>query len=132
MKRIQNLPLALTLALSLLGFAAVTILYEGRSGGMGPLDARHPGDHPDYARVICAAPSITEIVFTLGAGSRVVGVSDYSFFPPEAKGIARIGGQINPNREMILSLEPDLIIFQGKHPALSRFCRRQGIRSLSV
>jgi len=132
MKRIRNLPLAMTLAGIFLGFAAVYLLYQGRSGSWSETEAPHSAAHPDYGRVICAAPSITEIVFTLGAGPRVVGVSDYSFFPPEAKGVARIGGQINPNRERILSLEPDLIILQGKHPALSRFCRAQGIRTLSV
>lgn len=132
MKRIRNLPLALTLACTFLGLAAVYLLYEVRSGSRSALDAPLPAAHPDYSRVICASPSITEIVFTLGAGPRVVGVSDYSVFPPEAKDVARIGGHINPNRERILSLEPDLIIFQGKHQVLSRFCREQGIRSLSV
>ncbi len=132
MKRIQNLPLVIALAVTFLGFAAVYLLYRGSSGSWNALDAPTPTAHPDYGRVICAAPSITEIVFTLGAGPRVVGVSDYSTYPPEAKDVARIGGQINPNRERILSLEPDLIIFQGKHQALSRFCRDQGIRSLSV
>jgi iron complex transport system substrate-binding protein len=82
--------------------------------------------------VICASPSITEIVFSLGAGDRVVGVSDFSFYPPEAQAVQQIGGQINPNREQILSLEPDLIIFQGEHQALARFCREQGIPILSI
>ncbi len=132
MKKIRNLPLALTLALVVLGFALLYLLFQGEQGENAASSTLPGGGPPNARRVICASPSITEIVFTLGEGTRVVGVSDFSFYPPAALDVAQIGGQINPNRERILSLEPDLIIFQGKHQALARFCREQGIPTLSV
>jgi iron complex transport system substrate-binding protein len=83
-------------------------------------------------RIICAAPSVTEIVFALEAGKRVVGVSDFSTHPPEALAIPHIGGLIDPNRERITALQPDLLIIQGKNESLARFCEEHGIRFLSI
>ena len=86
----------------------------------------------EASRIICAAPSVTEIVFSLGIGDRVVGVSDFSTFPPEALTVAPIGGLINPNKEKITSLQPDLLIIQGQNESLARFCEEHGIRFLSI
>lgn len=61
-------------------------------------------------RVISTSPAITEVLFALGAGERVVGVTDYCNYPPEAKNIERIGGTMNPSLEKLMSLEPDLVI----------------------
>jgi iron complex transport system substrate-binding protein len=65
-------------------------------------------DHP--ARIVSLAPSITETVFVLGEGDRLIGVTDYCDYPPEATRKARIGGISNPNFEAILALRPDLVI----------------------
>jgi iron complex transport system substrate-binding protein len=65
-------------------------------------------DHP--ARIVSLAPSITETVFVLGEGDRLIGVTDYCDYPPEATRKARIGGISNPNFEAILTLRPDLVI----------------------
>ena len=78
-------------------------------------------------RVVCASPAVAEIVFALGAGERVVGVSDFSDWPPEAKAKPRIGGALVPNREVILALQPDLILAQGQAETLRRFATAQGI-----
>ncbi len=83
-------------------------------------------------RIICGSPGITEIIFSLGLGDQVVGVSDFSNFPPEAKKKKRIGGLVNPNRERIISLKPDLLITQGKHETLARLCREHHIPFLSI
>ena len=83
-------------------------------------------------RIICAAPSVTEIVFALGIGERVVGVSAFSTHPSETRTIPRIGGLINPNKEKITSLQPDLLIIQGQNESLARFCEEHGIRFLSI
>jgi iron complex transport system substrate-binding protein len=131
MSRIRNLPLAVTMLFVGLGLAAVFFLSRGEPGAVARSSA-NTEETQHYERIICAAPSITEIVLSLDLGARVVGVSDFSVFPPEAQEIPRIGGLINPNRERILALEPDLIIFQGKHEMLARFCREQGIADLSV
>jgi len=66
---------------------------------------------PEHAaRIVSLAPSITETVFVLGEGDRLIGVTDYCDYPPEATRKARIGGISNPNFEAILALRPDLII----------------------
>jgi len=61
-------------------------------------------------RIVSMAPSITETVFALGCGNRLVGVTDFCHFPPEAKAIPKVGGYLNPNWEAILRLQPDLLI----------------------
>lgn len=86
----------------------------------------------EASRIICAAPSVVEIVFALGIGERVVGVSDFSTHPPEARAIPQIGGLINPNKEKITALQPDLLIIQGQNESLSRFCGEHEIRFLSI
>ena len=65
-------------------------------------------------RVISLAPNITEILFTLGAGSQVAGVTRYCDYPPEAAEKIRIGGFLDPDIERIRKAAPDLIIaFRG-------------------
>jgi len=61
-------------------------------------------------RIISVAPNVTEILFALGLGDRLVGVSSYCQFPPEALKKAKIGGYINPSLEKIVALRPDLVI----------------------
>lgn len=66
-------------------------------------------------RIVSLAPSNTEILFSIGAGSRVVGVDDYSNYPAEASAIAGLGGFSNPNMETIARLRPDLAIGTSMH-----------------
>jgi len=61
-------------------------------------------------RIVSTAPSITELLYALGLGDRVVGVDRFSRFPPEAQGKAKIGDYVNPNLEAIAALRPDLVI----------------------
>ena len=117
---------------------AMLLLAPGsgcRSSGppqeIGPVSGNfNQGNSP--GRIICAAPSITEIVYALGCGDRVVGVSDFSVHPPPATSKPRIGGFINPNLERIISLKPDLVITQGDHDSLHALERELGIKRLSV
>ena len=65
-------------------------------------------------RIISLAPNITEILFALDLGDRVIGVTRFCDYPPEASKKERIGGLVDPNLEKIISLNPDLIIgFRG-------------------
>ena len=60
-------------------------------------------------RVVTLAPNLTEIVFALGAGDRLVGVSEYSDYPEAARAIPRIGGlEVDP--EKVAALRPDLVL----------------------
>jgi iron complex transport system substrate-binding protein len=63
-------------------------------------------------RIISLAPSNTEILFALGLGKKVVGVTDFCDYPTEAKTIAKVGG-MKANVETIVSLAPDLILTIG-------------------
>ncbi len=62
------------------------------------------------ARIVSTAPSNTEILFALGLGSRVVGVSELDDYPPEAKAIPKIGGFLQVNRELVVARTPDLVL----------------------
>ncbi|UCD85200.1 MAG: cobalamin-binding protein, partial [Deltaproteobacteria bacterium] len=61
-------------------------------------------------RIVSMAPSLTETLFALGLGSRVVGVTSFCNYPPEAREKDKIGGFTNPNLEKIVSLKPDLVM----------------------
>jgi len=65
---------------------------------------------PSPMRLISLAPSVTEILFALGLGDRVVGVTTYCDYPPEATAKEKIGDTQKPNLEKVLSLKPDLVI----------------------
>ncbi len=64
------------------------------------------------ARIVSTSPSITETLFALGLGDRVVGVSSYCHYPPAVLRIAKIGSFIKPDAEKIAMLRPDLVVVQ--------------------
>lgn len=61
-------------------------------------------------RIVSLAPSNTEILFALGLGDQVVGVTSYADYPPEAKSKTSVGGFYNPDVELVVNLTPDLIL----------------------
>lgn len=61
-------------------------------------------------RIISLAPNITEMLFALSLGERVVAVTSYCDFPPEAKTKEQIGDTLQPNLERIIALRPDLVV----------------------
>lgn len=61
-------------------------------------------------RIVSLAPSNTEILFALGLGDRVVGVTTFDDFPEEAKSKEKVGGLTNPDIEKLVSLRPDLVV----------------------
>ncbi|HEX9759629.1 MAG TPA: cobalamin-binding protein [Candidatus Acidoferrales bacterium] len=61
-------------------------------------------------RIVSLAPSVTETLFALGVGDRVVGVTDFCDYPPEAARRARVGGPLNPSLEHIAALNPDVVV----------------------
>lgn len=61
-------------------------------------------------RIVSLTPALTEILFAVGAGDRVVGVTDFCNFPPEAKTKSKVGGYVNPSVESVLALKPDLVV----------------------
>jgi iron complex transport system substrate-binding protein len=83
-------------------------------------------------RIVSLAPSVTEILYELGLGDRVVGVTRYCDYPPEVIGTPAIGGYLDVNYEAIVSLEPDLIVgIQDNTGALNRL-NDLGLETLQV
>ena len=60
-------------------------------------------------RLVSTSPSITETLFALGLGDRVVGVSNYCRFPPEVATLPKVGAFLTPDAELIARLKPDLV-----------------------
>ena len=61
-------------------------------------------------RVISLAPNLTEIVFAIGAGDRLVGRTSYCDYPAEAKSVTEVGDTLHPSLERIISLKPQLVL----------------------
>ena len=61
-------------------------------------------------RVVSLAPNLTEIVFAVGAGDRLVGRTSYCDFPPEAKAVAEVGDTLHPSLERIIALKPQVVL----------------------
>lgn len=83
-------------------------------------------------RIVVLAPSLTETLFALGLGPRVVGVGDFSHFPPEVLSRPRLGGLFDPNLERIVALHPDLAVLLPSERDLGDKLSRLGIASLVV
>jgi iron complex transport system substrate-binding protein len=66
-------------------------------------------------RIVSMAPSITETLYVLGLGDRVVGVTRYCAYPAEVQSLPKVGGFLDPNFEAIMALKPDLVILLEEH-----------------
>lgn len=74
-------------------------------------DANHVVTLPAPAqRIVSLAPHATELLYAAGAGSHIVGVSQYSNYPPAAKRITSVGGSAALDLERIVTLKPDLVV----------------------
>jgi len=91
-----------------------------------------PAAPPLPRRIVALAPSLSETLFALGLGERVVGVGDYSNYPPEAAARPRLGGLFNPNLERIVGLKPDLAVLLPSQRDLGEKLGHLGIASLTV
>ena len=63
-------------------------------------------------RIVSTAPSVTEMLYALGLGDRVVGVTTFCHYPPEAAQKPKIGDYLRPNIESIVALKPDLVVVE--------------------
>ncbi len=86
-----------------------------------------PGPPPQ--RIVSLAPSVTEILFDLGLGPRIVGDTRYCDYPPEALAKPKIGGLLDPDLEKIRALDPDLVVaFRGNPLPVIQKMRGLGLR----
>ncbi len=101
-------------------FVAISILLF-----LAPVSAQGP------QRIISLAPSLTEILFALGLGDRVVGVTNFCDHPPEALKKPKVGGMTNPSLEKIIRLRPDVVLLttDGNHKEFEERLKKLGIKT---
>ena len=82
-------------------------------------------------RIITLAPNLTEIVYAVGAGQRLVGNTTFCDYPPEAKQVAKVGDTLHPSIERILALRPQLILVSTASQ-LEAFTRQLDEQNIAV
>ncbi len=129
---------ALAVAVSLFGIGLsasfvlirVDAALQTRSAGVAFEGSRSSGGTGE--RIIPGSPAVTELIFALGQGHRVVGVADPCTYPPEALTLPRVGSLYNPNFERLTLLRPDLVVVQGHQDRLRAWAARAGVEYHSV
>jgi iron complex transport system substrate-binding protein len=100
-----------------------------------PVVRQEPGNPASRGpmRIVSLAPSITEILFALGVQEKIVGVTEHCNFPPAAREIQRVGAFGKPNCEVLLALEPTLVVANGLDPSVpAGFFAESGIRFIDL
>jgi iron complex transport system substrate-binding protein len=87
-------------------------------------------------RIVSVAPSVTEVLFAIGAGDRVVGRTDWCVHPPAAAPIPSVGGYATPSLEAVLALQPDCVVYLPSivrdAPAFAKAMEAAGARVVPV
>jgi iron complex transport system substrate-binding protein len=78
-------------------------------------------------RIVSLVPAVTEMLFAIGAGPRVVGVSSFDRYPPEVATRTRVGALVDPDVERILALRPDLVVVYATQDELRAQLARAAI-----
>ena len=84
------------------------------------------------SRIVSTVPSITEILFDIGIGDRLVGDSKFTIFPPKAAKVEKIGGLYDINLEKVVSLKPDLVVTLQENNILRDRLAAFDIKTISV
>lgn len=107
-------------------FLFISVLASTNYGWANTADVSPP------QRIVSLSPGITEILFAIGVGDRVVGVTDFCNYPEKAKSLTKVGGLLNPSYETLITLKPDLIIHQPNKHKIKNFGKKLGIQSLPI
>jgi iron complex transport system substrate-binding protein len=86
---------------------------------------------PTAPRLVSLTPSATEVVAALGATSWLVGVDDYSTFPPEVAQLPKVGSFLVPNLETIVALSPTLVIVDDVHSQAAGALNDAGVATVA-
>lgn len=86
---------------------------------------------PATPRLVSLTPSATEIVAALGATDELVGVDDYSTFPPEVGKLPKVGSFLAPNLETIVGLKPTLVIVDDVHGQVAGALSDAGVATVA-
>lgn len=152
-RSLRLLPLALLVTLVLLGGCRPTTTQPAPAAP-GPAAPYTAGNLPSSAgfpltitddvgatmtferapqRIVSLAPSLTELLFALGLGNRIIGVTNWCKYPPEALGKPKVGGYINSSLEQIVSLTPDVVFCtRGTPQTFMQSLRGSGIKTFAV
>lgn len=85
------------------------------------------------ARIVSLAPTVTEILFALGLGDRVVAVTEQCNYPPQVTNLPRVGGWFTPSLEKTLAARPDLVVASRGNPQqFLAALRRSGVPLFAV
>ena len=115
--------------------AIIVLVFAGSYVARQRIERAEPGAPQSLGRarrIVSMAPSITETLFALGLGDRVVGVTRYCNYPAEAKQQAQIGGFFDPNFEAIVALNPDLVVMLQGHRQYQPAFDKLGLTTLTV
>jgi iron complex transport system substrate-binding protein len=116
--------------------AAIVLAAFGGSAALKRAVAGRPevpsGPPAGAARIVSLAPSLTEIVFELGLGDRLVGVTRYCTYPPEARLKPQVGGYYDPSYEAVTAARPDLVLTLVEHDETRRELAKLGLRTLTA
>jgi iron complex transport system substrate-binding protein len=82
-------------------------------------------------RIVSLVPAVTEMLFAIGAGPQVAGVSSYDHFPPEVEKLPKVGALIDPDTERILSLRPNLVVVYGSQTDTEARFKKAGIQTFN-
>jgi ABC-type Fe3+-hydroxamate transport system substrate-binding protein len=89
---------------------------------------------PPARRIVSLAPSITELLFALGAGDQVVGRTVYCLYPPAARAVPSVGDGLNPSVEAVAARHPDLVLLyrSPQTETAARQLEALGIRTMML
>lgn len=109
------------------GWPSDTVLVEDDAGRVVQL--AEPA-----RRIVSLVPALTEALYAIGAGERLVGRTRYDRHPPEARSVPSVGGGIQPSAEAIRALDPDLVILHAgpDNRGVAEELERVGLRALAV
>ncbi len=108
-------------------FVVTALFFSPKSLCQTQLDV--PSSHQ---RIISLSPSITEILYALGAGDQVVGVTRFCNFPPEAKDKPKVGGLLDTSFEFIYRLKPDLVLLQKGEMGQKMKLEQMGVKTVET
>src|SRR5580693_3631873 len=84
-------------------------------------------------RIVSLSPDLTEMLYGVGAFSRVVGVSNYDTYPPEVANLPHLGQLHNPSFEKLVALRPDLVVINNAQaPFFEDTLKQLGLRFLKT
>ena len=111
----------------LAGAAVIVLCVLGGCGG-----GQRTAVQPRPERIVSLSPSSTEMLFALGLGEQVVGVTRFCDYPAATSSIAKVGGYADANSEQIVMLKPDLVVLEREHEQQRLALERLGVPVLTV